>query len=264
MTRYSGKANKKVNDNTHENYELLNLIGYGLAKFDTDFVKGFGFKNKIAFYKYIVELNIAETINTVKNRQDLFDPFFHNGRKGWWQKGNTYIHRKILIDNLFGSLNVIQFVGMVKIYIENNFPGVEKQSIISPVMRSQFKQLQLTGQEAELYFMNNFQDVEFFSSGILDDARFYGDGYDFQIKVSEKYYLAEVKGVRTQSGSIRLTENEFLKASEYKDNYGLVIVSNLAVSPKMTTIFNPVNNLNLSKKNLIQRQTTYHSEFISW
>jgi len=253
-----------MNDNKHENYELLNLIGYGLAKFSMDFVKGFGFKTKTAFYKYVVELNIAETTGTVKNRQDLFDPFFDSGRKGWWQKGNTYIHRKILIDTLFGNLDVIEFAGMVKIYIESKFGEIEKITTISPVMRSRFKQLQLTGQEAELYFMNNYQSIESFSTGILDDARLYGDGYDFQVKVSEKYYLAEVKGVRALSGSIRFTENEFLKANDYKDEYGLIIVSNLADIPKMTTIFNPIANLALSKKVLKQSQTTYHSEYISW
>lgn len=26
-------------DNKHENYEILNLIGYGLAKFDMEFVR---------------------------------------------------------------------------------------------------------------------------------------------------------------------------------------------------------------------------------
>jgi len=79
----------------HENYEVLNLIGYGLAKFDMSFVKFFGLKTKTAFYKYIVQQGIAETIGTVKNRQDLFDPFFDNIRRGWWQKGDAYIHRKI-------------------------------------------------------------------------------------------------------------------------------------------------------------------------
>lgn len=62
-----------MNDNKHENYELLNLIGYGLAKFNMDFVKKFGFKTKTALYQHIVELKIAETTGTVKNRQDLFD-----------------------------------------------------------------------------------------------------------------------------------------------------------------------------------------------
>ena len=253
-----------MNDNKHENYELLNLIGYGLAKFGMDFVKEFGFKTKTAFYQHIVELKIAETTGTVKNRQDLFDPFFDSGRKGWWQKGNAYIHRKILIDSLFGNSDVMQFAGMVKAYIESKFEVVEKTTAISPVMKSRFKQLQATGQEAELYFINNYQNIESFSNGVLDDARLYGDGYDFQIQVSKKYFLVEIKGVRALSGSVRLTENEFLKASEHKDEYSLVVVSNLADFPKMSVIFNPIANLKLTKKIATQNQTTYHSGFISW
>lgn len=72
--------------NKHENYELLNLLGYGLAKFNNDFIKQFGFKSKESFYQYFVDLNIVETKSVVKNRQDLFDPYFDNGRLGWWQK----------------------------------------------------------------------------------------------------------------------------------------------------------------------------------
>ncbi|MEI7585853.1 hypothetical protein [Runella sp.] len=63
-------------DNKHENYEILNLIGYGLSKFNDDFIKEFGFKTKISFYKYCVANNISETVGTIKNRMDLFDPFF--------------------------------------------------------------------------------------------------------------------------------------------------------------------------------------------
>ncbi|MEH2276872.1 MAG: hypothetical protein V7K40_19310 [Nostoc sp.] len=90
----------KANTNKHENYEILNLIGYGLAKFDMDFVREFSFKTKQEFFLDLVNTSIAKTVGTIKNRQDLFDPFFDNARKGWWQKGNTYIPRKILIDSL--------------------------------------------------------------------------------------------------------------------------------------------------------------------
>jgi hypothetical protein len=253
-----------MNKDRHENYELLNLIGYGLAKFDMEFIKEFKLKTKTAFYNYIIELGIAETTGTVKNRQDLFDPFFASGRKGWWQKGNAYIHRKILIDSLFGTLDVVQFAEIVKMYIESKFGVVETSKAISPIIKSKFKQLQITGQEAELYFMNNYQSIQVFANGMLDDARLYGDGYDFQIKVPEKYYLAEIKGVRALTGSIRLTENEFLKASEYKDEYGLVVVSNLTETPKITAVFNPVASLLLTKKVASQKQITYHSEYMSW
>ena len=251
-------------DNKHKNYEILNLIGYGLAKFDMRFVKEFGFKTKTAFYEYIMSLKIADTIGVIKNRQDLFDPFFDSGRKGWWQKGDTYLHRKVLIDSLFGDLSFSQYAGIVKIYIQRDFGEVDTQDIISPVMKSRFKQLQTTGQEAELYFMHNYKHIESFSNGILDDARLFGDGYDFQIQANEKYLLAEVKGVRATSGSIRLTENEFTKASEYKNDYALIVVSNLENLPKMTPIFHPIKSLALTKKVISQSQTTYHSKYVSW
>ena len=70
----------------HPHYELLNLIGYGLAKFDKLFIKEFQCSSKSEFYRYIVSLGIAETTGVVKNRMDLFDPYFDNNRKGWWQK----------------------------------------------------------------------------------------------------------------------------------------------------------------------------------
>ncbi len=65
-----------MTDGKHKNYELLNLIGYGLAKYDVNFIREFDCKTKAAFYEYIVSLGIAQTIGVVKNRQDLFDLSF--------------------------------------------------------------------------------------------------------------------------------------------------------------------------------------------
>lgn len=253
-----------MSNNKHENYELLNLIGYGLAKFDMSFVKEFKFKTKKAFYEHIVTLNIAETIGVVKNRQDLFDPFFDNERKGWWQKGDDYIHRKLFIDTLFGDLDFSQYAEMIKIYIQDNLGQKDIIETVSPVMKSRFKQLQITGKEAELYFIHNYKRIKPFSNGTLDDARLFGDGYDFQIQVNENFFLAEVKGVKQVTGSIRLTENEFIKASEYKNLYSLIVISNLTDLPKMTVIFNPLESISLTKKSFTQTQTTYHSDFLSW
>lgn len=249
----------------HQNYEVLNLIGYGLAKFDMPFVKFFGFKTKTAFYEYIVEQGIADTIGTVKNRQDLFDPFFDNDRKGWWQKGDAYIHRKVFIDSLFGSLDANAYADIVKLYLQDKFDVIAKASKeISPVIKSKFKQLQVTGQEAELFFMNNFNRVDSFQSGILEDARIFGDGYDFQIEVQKHFFLTEIKGLRTDYGSIRMTQNEFVKAKEYNNDYALVVVSNLSDIPKMSVIFNPIANLKLTQKIISSKQYNYHSESILW
>ncbi|GHQ06712.1 hypothetical protein VN0274_02310 [Helicobacter pylori] len=64
----------------HKNYEILNLIGYALAKFDNDFIKEFGFSTKNAFFEYCVQIGLADTTGVIKNRMDLFDYFFPNKR----------------------------------------------------------------------------------------------------------------------------------------------------------------------------------------
>lgn len=157
-----------MTDNRHQNYEILNLIGYGLAKFDIDFVRNYGFSTKSAFYAYIISIGVADTVGVIKNRQDLFDPFFSNPRAGWWQKGNTYLHRKEHIDGLFGSYEVEEYVNVVKLYIADKSRIIDKKAInISPIVRSKFKQLQATGQEAELYFMRNYLEFDVFKGGIF-------------------------------------------------------------------------------------------------
>jgi len=251
--------------NKHENYEILNLIGYGLAKFNEQFVQSLGFSTKQAFYEAVVESGIAQTVGTVKNRQDLFDPFFDNDRKGWWQKGDAYLHRKRFIDALFGDYDAKAFSSVVKLSIESKVDSVLLgRSEAAPIIKSKFKQLQTTGLEAELYFLDNFGEVGLFKNGLLEDARLFGDGYDFQIQIGSEFFLAEIKGLRSSYGSIRLTEKEYSCAVENKENYSLVVVSGLENVPKMTPIVNPVENLALEENSRVSKQISYHSKSMSW
>lgn len=238
-----------MSTNKHKNYEILNLIGYGLSKFDNDFIREFGFVKKNEFYNFCVRNGIAETIGTVKNRMDIFDPFFsENKRKGWWQRGDVYIHRKMFIDSLFGNEDVKGYVNIVKLYMKESFgiKGMEYQE--SPIAKTRFKKMQETGLEAELFFMNNYRSIEKFQNGSLEDARLYGDGYDFQINVSDISLLAEVKGIREEKGRFRLTENEYQKAIEYKDHYILTVILNLSDVPRILIIENPIQNLTFDEK----------------
>lgn len=254
----------KNSSNKHEHYELLNLLGYGLAKFNNEFIKQFNCKSKEQFYQYFVDFGIVETKSVVKNRQDLFDPYFDNGRQGWWQKKDIYEHRKLLIDSLFSSENVVSYANIVKLVLKNDYKisnFIIENTQIEPITQSKFKKMQETGLEAELYFMNNYQRIELFDNGILQDARLFGDGYDFQIKTGANSYLAEVKGVRQNKGKVRLTENEYIKACEYKNDYILTLVLNLNDTPRFLTIENPVHQLNF-KEVIIQSKPIkeYHLE----
>lgn len=173
--------------------------------------------------------------------------FFLNSRKGWWQKGDTYIHRKYLIDSLFGNENVKEYANIVKLYLKENNLIQDLSIQIKPIIKSKFKKLQETGLEAELFFINNFKLIDYFQDGFLEDARLYGDGYDFQISSNINQYLVEVKGIREKQGKFRLTEKEFLTATEYKDNYFITIVLNMNQTPKLITIKNPINSLEFER-----------------
>jgi len=243
-----------ANGNKHKNYEILNLIGYGMSKFNDDFLNEFGFSTKSAFYKFCIKNGIAETVGTIKNRMDMFDNFFpDSGRKGWWQKGNTYIHRKIHIDSLFGDEDAKGYANVVKLYMQENYKIKNIVAKESPIIKSRFKKMQETGLEAEVYFQNNYESIDIFKGGKLEDARLYGDGYDFQINISEKFLLTEVKGVRGKSGSLRLTENEYKKAKEYRNDYILSVVLNLNELPILRTISNPAENLEFKKVEIISK-----------
>lgn len=245
--------------NKHENYEILNLLGYGLAKFDNDLIKQFGFKTKQSFYEYLVELEIAETASVVKNRMDLFDPFFENNRKGWWQKGDAYIHRKLLIDSLFGNENVVEYSNVIKLYLKDKLKLESIFVDVKPIIKSRFKKLQETGLEAELYFIKNYKSIDIFRNGIIEDARLFGDGYDFQVDVNNNSFLAEVKGIRSKKGRFRLTENEYNKAREYQNDYIVTLVMNLNDKPTFLTVENPLNNLNFEERVVNSREIKeYH------
>lgn len=256
---------RQSSNRKHENYELLNMIGYGLAKFNEEFVKQFGFKSKTDFYKYMVKLGVGGTVGTIKNRQDMLDPFFDNGRRGWWQRKDQWVSRKLFIDSLFGNEDVASFVKIVKMYLQKDFKvDIGEAMQVSPLLKSRFKALQETGQEAEFYFLHNYQSVPAFQNGVIEDARNFGDGYDFQVVKGSNYLLAEIKGVKAEVGSIRMTKNEFEKAREYQNDYFLVVVSNLIEIPKITSIENPIKQLKLTENKIVSTQINYHSAAIKW
>lgn len=253
-----------MTSNEDKKSEIMNLIGYGLAKFDNAFVLEFGLSSKAAFARYVVSLGLANTTKAVSNRMDSFDPYFDNGRRGWFQR-NQREHIKLFIDSLFGSENAHGFANIVKLYIKDlDSDIILPTEQITPAQKSRFKQLQETGKEAEFYFINNYQDIPIFTKGTLEDARLWGDGYDFQIQCNTNYYLAEIKGLRTTKGSVRLTQNEYNKAIEYKEDYILVVISNLTNTPKISYIENPIKQLSLTPREHQTSQVNYYSDTLIW
>ncbi len=131
--------------------------------------------------------------------------------------------------------------------------------ISKPIIQSKFKKLQETGLKAETYFINNYNDINIFKGGKLQDARLFGDGYDFQIDINNGFYLAEVKGIKENKGRFRLTENEYQKAAEYKNDYIVTLVLNLDKIPRFLQVENPIKNLKFKERKVSAKITKeYH------
>ena len=249
----------------HEHYEVLNLIGYGLARFERELIAALGFATKTALYQHLIDRCVANTVGTLKNRQDLFNPLVRGGRVGWWQNGDRYLHRKLLLDSLFGGLDAEAYAGMVRLYLNALFPASgERATQLPPILQSRFRQMQETGREAELFFMTAFPRIEPFAGGVLEDARLFGDGYDFQVTRSADFVLVDVKGVRAASGGVRLTANEFTKAEEYQHAYCLAVVSHLVTVPRITLLFDPLASMEWTRQQVVTEQVFYTAPSRRW
>jgi len=78
--------------NSHPNNELLDLLGYGLAKFNGAIISEFGFSTKIAFYQYFVDLRIAETFMSLRIDKIILTRFLRiNAKAGGKKVTPTYI-----------------------------------------------------------------------------------------------------------------------------------------------------------------------------
>ena len=102
-------------------------------------VAALGFKTKSALFNHLIGRGVAETRGTLKNRQDLFNPLVRKAKVGWWQSKDRYLHRKILLDSLFGELDAVRYAAVVENYLQTYFPiPGEKPKAIVPILKSKF------------------------------------------------------------------------------------------------------------------------------
>ncbi len=60
-------------------------IAYYLSRVDKEALKELGYKNYTEAFKKLADI-LKQKPATIKNMRDEFDPYFDNGRKGWYQR----------------------------------------------------------------------------------------------------------------------------------------------------------------------------------
>lgn len=226
------------------------LIGLYISKFDGDALQKLGFdgmQQALNVLGYSVGVKPA----SIKNYRDEFDPFFPNPRKGWHKREIRPYCKKFLEE--YSSLNFDSFTNLIESFIieDYEFTLLTSEEEKKDYSESIAKRL-MTGVAAEEYFKVNYLKIDRFAGFQLTDTTKLACGFDFKLTQKHDYYCVEVKGINNLTGSISMTEKEFLVAKNLKDKYCLFIVKNFSDTPIHQYYFDPVYNEIAFKK--VERQ----------
>ena len=233
--------------------ELAMVVAFYLSKFGNEGLERLGFETyKQAFQETGASLNVNP--NSVKNWRDEFDPYYDNGRKGWYQRGIRPTRQKVMTTFDTLSEDALRVIVLDIIKPESR-PKIESE--LQPVLaeikgtddkRKSRKKVEyvargITGRMAEEFFISTFNDGLTPFSGNLRDCRDDGVGFDFEIADRKRRTLIEIKGVASESGGVTFTDKEWKVASDAKDNYFLGVVIQLSNHPKIGFVQNPAHIL---------------------
>ncbi|MGG1848658.1 DUF3883 domain-containing protein [Bacillus wiedmannii] len=225
------------------------IVTYYLSKYDRKALEDLNYKSFSSAFKDIgkrLEINP----NTIKNRRDDFDSIHDNHRSGWYQKELSRSSLEIV--EKFESLSQDALTEIVK---EILFNGDEVKDILAVLEGEEesyqeftFNNRGVTGKRAEELFVEYFKKGFFKEfKGELIDTRDEGCGYDFKIK-QESGIVFEIKGLSSEVGGVNFTDKEWKIAKKMKENYILVIISNVFGIPKFQVVANPYDKINPVKR----------------
>jgi hypothetical protein len=232
--------------------ELAMVVAFYLSKFGEEGLARLGFGTyREAFQEVSRSLNVNP--NSVKNWRDEFDPYYDNGRKGWYQRGMRPSRQKVMaaFDTLSEDalraivLDIIRPEARSKVEIELH--SVLKEIKTTDDKGKTGKKVEyvarsITGRMAEEFFVAKFNAGLTPFSGVLKDCRDDGVGFDFEVTKQGNRALVEIKGLAKELGGITFTDKEWKVANEAQDNYFLGLVTQVPVSPKIGFVQNPAHN----------------------
>ena len=220
------------------------LAGMFLSKFDRKGLAALGFNTLSEAYNSFAYA-VGGKPSSVKLYMQEFDPYFTNSRTGWKNR-DIRPSRQAFIEE-YGKLELQEFLEMIKVQFAGDMdvdPAIGRITLAAGIESgdaSAFARRIMTGQAAETFFENNYHHIHKFKDCSIQRTTAYGCGFDYKLVPPGADFLAvEVKGIRTSTGQIQMTEKEFKMAQYLASRFFLYVVTDFAHTPKPRLIENPL------------------------
>jgi len=265
-----------MNLNTEQSSNTKAIIcAFFLAKFDKNALLSLGFLNWTEAFN-VISLSLNVSYSSINQYRNIFDYYFPNSRKGWDKNKIGARQKEMEIMSFYDKYTFDEMLKIVQEMVfmtnfdlpfdwtskENKQNEIISDSILDPENQTKNEETLakrlITGQAAEHYFLNNYENIEMFKGGKMEDTRLFGCGFDFKIQFESQFLAVEVKGLAKNTGSLLMTEKEYKVANLLEQNFVLFVVKNFYQKPDHCILQNPISsNLNFKKIEKTIIQTSY-------
>ena len=138
---------------TKDKKQIGLIISYFLSRCDRKAVKALGYRNFNEAFQKIGDM-INENPNNIKNMSDEFDPYFDNGRRGWYQRQLRASRQKVFDELQNYSDEELESIVKKLLKISRDDNGMKNEDIL--------KDLRALIRQSTIHYNQDFtwQDVE--------------------------------------------------------------------------------------------------------
>ena len=182
---------------------------------------------------------LDEGHSSMRLLRDEFDPFFENGRQGWWKRP-PHENRVAVLHEFEGVSDEALIETVRRIMSDDVAPLKEMFDAVSapPERVAGVAERLLTGRLAEEFFMKSCMAIVDVPRSRLVDMRQSARGFDFEVS-SMPGVAIEVKGMKKSRGEVLFTDREWSEALVRRADYWLVVVGCLPDSPRAAVTRDP-------------------------
>lgn len=179
---------------------------------------------------------------SIRGYRDEFDPLLDNGRAG--RRNREPRKYCVRIFDEFGGWDMAAMQSMIAGFLGGWRCGPEAdESDGEPRGETDsFAKRLMTGKAAEAFFTSNYANEPEFRGTSITNVSETGCGYDFRLGLPENgdFLAIEVKGIRSDVGSVLLTSKEHRVADAMKDAFFLYVVKGFDATPYAVKYRNPL------------------------